>query len=244
MTRSATVSVARAVAPALPVVLGGCVVATTSSGGNGGGIAALVFLLLPLVFFVLVARAVTGIGRSSRPRHRRVGSGPDVDGPGVNPSMVRAELSVLADDVLRLEPQVALHPEARDDYEAAVHRYRVAQAAMEQPPAEVDLVRVQRVVDEASWAMARVRAVLDGRPKPPPPAELQHPGRHGEPALRLEGERPVYVGTPATFRAGWFGGGLLGGMLLGPMIGGWMTSETFGPDGGGAAEGWADDGGW
>lgn len=63
-------------------------------------------------------------------------------GGGPNLSVLRAELSVLADDVLRLEPQIALHADVRDDYESVTHRYRVAQAALDQSEAAVDLVRV------------------------------------------------------------------------------------------------------
>lgn len=147
--------------------------------------------------------------------------------------MMRAELSVLADDVLRLEPQVTLKPEARDDYEAALHRYKVAQAALDDTEAPVDLVRVQRVVDEASYSMTRAKAILDGRQPPAPPQPLQTQGRHGEPALELDHEdRPQYVGSPASFQSGWFalGPGLFGGLLMGSMLTGGMG--MFGDDSG------------
>ena len=146
--------------------------------------------------------------------------------------MLRAELSVLADDVLRLEPQVTLKPEARNDYESALHRYRVAQAALDTTDAAVDLVRVQRVVDEATWLMARVRAELDGRPLPAPPARLQHHGPRGEPAVTVDdANTPHYLGTPTSFRSGWFalGPGLFGGLLIGSILGG--------------STGWVDDSG-
>jgi hypothetical protein len=120
--------------------------------------------------------------------------------------MLRAELSVLADDVVRLEPQVALKEEARNDFEAATHRYRVAQAALDQADEPVDLGRVQRVVDEATWSMARARAILDGRPLPAPPTTLRRTGNGGEPAVDLDDDdQPVYVGSRAPYSAGWFG---------------------------------------
>jgi hypothetical protein len=154
------------------------------------------------------------------------------DSQVTNGQVLRAELSVLADDVLRLEPQVVLNEEARDDFEAAAHRYRVAQAALDYAKEPVDLVRVQRVVDEANWAMSRARAILEGRPPPRPPDVLQHPGSRGEPAVGLDDEeRPVYVDSPAAFRSGWFsaGGGLFGGLLLGSVLGGlgggWIVHE-------------------
>lgn len=158
--------------------------------------------------------------------------------------MLRAELSVLADDVLRLEPQVALREEARNDFEAATHRYRVAQAALDQTDDALDLGRVQRVVDEATWSMARARAILDGRPLPAPSSTLQRPGSHGEPAIELDDQdQPTYVGSRASFSSGWFGtgGGLFGGLLLGSMLGGfgsWVredpmdTSDPNDPHGG------------
>ena len=57
--------------------------------------------------------------------------------------MLRAELSVLADDVVRLEPEVELHPDARSDFDAAVSRYRAAQAALDYADQPVDLVRAE-----------------------------------------------------------------------------------------------------
>jgi hypothetical protein len=148
--------------------------------------------------------------------------------------MLQAELSVLADDVMRLEPQVAIHADARADYDAAVNRYRAASAALEYADEPVDLVRVERVIAEARYAMDRARAAVDGRPPPPPPAELQQPGRRNEPPLEVDqrGE-PAYVGYGGPFYGGgWFGGGggLFTGLLLGQMLGG------FGGFGGGYYE--------
>jgi len=207
------------VALAVCLSLSGCVVvgsSDSSSDSNGFGF---LFLLLPL-FLVFGLFRMMRPRRRSRPRH--FSDQPyETTSPSVN--MLRAELSVLSDDVLRLEPQVTLQPEARDDFEAALHRYRVAQAALDDTEAPVDLVRVQRVVDEAGWSMSRARAILDGRPPPPPPAQLQHQGMRGEPAVDLDaGNNPRYVGSPASFQSGWFafGPGLFGGLLMGSMLGG------------------------
>jgi hypothetical protein len=205
-------------------LLTGCVVATSSQdGGSGFGF---VLLLVPLFLVAVIAFALRGRGRG---RH----SARSGEGAMSRPSsgMLRAELSVLADDILRLEPQVTLRPEARDDFDAATHRYRVAQAALETTEAPVDLVRVQRVVDEATWSMARARAILDGRPTPSPPPTLQRPGAHGEPAVGLDDDaQPRYLSSPASFRSGWFGagGGLIGGLLMGTMLGGfggWVNED-------------------
>lgn len=208
-------------------VLSSCVVAAGSSGDGSG---AFFFLLVPFALLALMAflaRRQTRIGRGRRRTSGIVG-GDDT----TNEQVLRAELSVLADDVMRLEPQVALNEEARDDYEAATHRYRVAQAALDYAKERVDLVRVQRVVDEANWSMSRVRAVLAGRQPPEPPPALQRPGPHGEPAVGVDdGRHPVYVDSPAEFRSGWFstGGGLFGGLLLGSLMGGfhhgWVVEE-------------------
>lgn len=138
--------------------------------------------------------------------------------------ITRAELAVLADDVLRLEPEVALHPEARDDYEAAVERYRVASAALDHADDPIDLVRVDRVVDEARYAMARAKALVAGLDPPPPPEPLRHLGRHSEPALEVDDSgTPVYAGgRPFYGGGGWYGGGdgLFTGLLLGSVLGG------------------------
>ena len=240
--RRALVAVAGAAGLALSV--SGCVVAGGSTSGDNG--AGFVFLLLPLALFAMMAFRVAG---ASRRRRRRAWGGPPVGTADrdVNVELLRAELSVLADDVIRLEPQVVLKEAARDDYEAAAHRYRVAQTALEHTTAPVDLARVQRVVDEANWSMSRARAILDGRTPPPPPEPLQQPGRHGEPAVAVdERDAPVYVDSPAAFRSGWFGGagGLLGGLLLGPMLGGvgWVVQDELDGTEDGSPE--ADDDAW
>lgn len=206
------------------LALGGCVVTGGSSSNGGGG--GFFFLLLPIFALVFIWRLVRfGGGRRAR---RADAPRPD-EGP--NRHMLEAELSVLSDDVLRLEPRVVLKPAAQDDFDAAVHRYRVATAALAQVEEQVDLERVQRVVDEATWSMARARAILDDRPVPAPPARLQHPGARGEPAVDVDGDHPVYVGSRDSFQSGWFaGGGLFGGLLMGPIFGGFMRDELDGDD--------------
>ena len=208
-------------------LLTACVVAAGSS--DDGSSASFFFLLLPFALVLLMVGLARRRLRPSRGRAR--GRSPSHDDT-TNEQVLRAELSVLADDVIRLEPRVALNEKSRDDYEAATHRYRVAQAALDYAKEPVDLVRVQRVVDEANWSMSRARAILDGRRPPDPPPPLQRPGRHGEPAVGVDdGHQPVYVDSPAAFRSGWFsaGGGLFGGLLLGSMLGGlgggWVVEE-------------------
>jgi hypothetical protein len=212
------------------VGLSGCVVAGTSRSGNGG--ASLFFLFIP-AFVIGLMLMVGRAGRRSQGRWsndgRRWSSSPDVN--DADDRMLKAELSVLADDVLRLEPQVTLKPEARDDFEAALHRYRVAQAALETSDAPVDLHRLRRVVDEATWLMSRVRARLDDRPPPGPPASLRTPGSRGEPAIELDDRaHPTYAGSRAPFTSGWFsvGSGIFGGLLLGSVMDemSWDDSES------------------
>jgi hypothetical protein len=215
----------------LAMLASGCVVVGSSDSGSDSGGAGFLFLLLPvfLVFgvFRLMSRSRRGTTtrRSVDPTDQQV--------PSV--SMLRAELSVLSDDVLRLEPQITLTPAARDDYEAALHRYRVAQMALNDTNAPLDLIRVQRVVDEASWSMARARAILDGRPAPALPDRLQHRGLRGEPAVDVdEVDKPRYVGSSASFQSGWFtaGPGLFGGLLIGSILGGgfggWVEDDEPG----------------
>ena len=208
-------------------LLTACVV--VGGGRNDGSGGSFFFLLLlPIALLVLMA----GLTRRRTRAFRGPADGRERDDTA-NEQVLRAELSVLADDVIRLEPQVALQEQARDDYEAATHRYRVAQAALDDVRQPVDLVRVQRVVDEANWSMSRARAILAGRRPPDPPSSLQRPGEHGEPAVGVDGaQQPMYVDSPAAFRSGWFaaGGGLFGGLLLGSMLGGfgdaWTVDES------------------
>jgi hypothetical protein len=157
--------------------------------------------------------------------------------------VLRAELSVLSEDVLRLEPEVRLHPQAQPDYDAATQRARAASAALDYADEPVDLVRVARVVDEAGYAMSRARAVVGGYEPPPPPAELRRPGRHDEPPVDVDDEgRVVYAGGMPFYGGGWFGagGGLFSGLLLGSVLGGW----GWGGWGGGDVYVDSDPGGW
>lgn len=215
-------------------------------GGNGGG-----GLLL------LLALGGGGLFLWSRSRRRQERQEEHKEFEA-DRQMLQAELSVLGSDVLELEPQVTMHPDARADYDAGVTRYRSAQAAMEYADDQVDLVRVERVIDEGRYAMARARARIEGREPPPPPEKLTRPGRHDEPALEVD-ERgtPVYVGYGGMpwYGGGWFGGGgglltglMLGGMLGGGWGGGWGGHDHGdhgdGGDGGGGAGDWGgDDGG-
>jgi hypothetical protein len=150
-------------------LLSGCVVAA-GSRGNGSG-SSFFFLLLPLALMMLLAgrarrrhRPTRGPSRSFSEQHETT-----------NEQVLRAELSVLADDVIRLEPQVALNEQARDDYEAATHRYRVAQAALDYAKEDLDLVRVQRVVDEANGRCPELVRSCRVAPRRSP-APLQRPG--------------------------------------------------------------------
>ena len=139
---------------------------------------------------------------------------------------LRSELSVLADDVMRLEPEVELKPDARDDYEAGVARFKWAQAAIDSIDSPDDVPRVRRGMAEAQYAMARARAIIRGHEPPAPPPDLQQAGPYGEPAIELDEQRqPVYVGY-GGYGGGWGGGGFFGGnglftgILLGQMLGG------------------------
>ncbi|HEX7166134.1 MAG TPA: hypothetical protein VF230_04040 [Acidimicrobiales bacterium] len=139
---------------------------------------------------------------------------------------LQAELAVLADDVLRLEPEVDVHTAARPDYDAAVARYKWLEAAIPQIDSPDDPPRIQRAMSEARYAMARAQAIVRGHEPPPPPDDLTHRGRYGEPAIEIDEEdeyrRPRYAG----YGGGWQGGGffagndLFTGMLLGSMLGG------------------------
>lgn len=177
--------------------------------------------------FMLIVLAIVAAGIFLLSRGQKKSAARNKQAEAADRQMLQAELSVVADDVMNLEPQVAIHPEARDDYEAAVSRYRAAQAAMEYADEPVDLIRVERVLAEARYAMSRARARVEGREPPPPPADLRAPGRRDEPPIDLDEDgRPAYRGGGAfDGGGGWFGGGgggggLLTGLLLGQMLGG------------------------
>jgi hypothetical protein len=225
---------------------------TEGSGGgsddDGGGSG----WVLPLLVAGGAGAAGLLVLRGSRRRRAEAAERARAD--EADRQLLRAEISVLADDVVRLEPEVQLHPEARSDFDAAVSRYRAAQAALDYTDEPVDLVRVARVVAEARYSMDRARAIIEGRPPPPPPADLQQPGAHGEPAVTLDADhQPAYVGHPGGFGGGgWFGGsnGLFTGLLLGSFLsggfGGWGGGTTIineSGDGGGGDFGGGDFGG-
>ena len=220
----------------------------SSAGGDDGGSG----WLLPALLVGGVGVGGVLLWRSSQ--RRRAEAAEQERAEEADRQLLRAELSVLADDVVQLDGEVRLHPDARADFDAAVNRYRAAQAAIDHADDPVDLVRVRRVVDEARYAMDRARAIIDGREPPPPPDHLRRVGEHGEPALAIDDERqPTYVGYPGGFRDGWYGGmgggmgggGMFSGLLLGSMLGwgfgGWghhttIVNEGGGDDGGGGGD--------
>jgi len=209
---------------------------TGSDGGGGSGSGGLLLLLaLGGGGFFLWSR--------SRSKTKRAEAAKEY---AADRQLLQAELSVLGQDVIELEPNVTIHPDARPDYDAGVTRYQSAQAALEYADDQVDLVRVERVIDEGRYAMARARARIDGREPPPPPENLTRPGRHDEPALDVdERGEPVYVGyggMPWYGGGGWFGGGsgLLTGLMLGQMLGGGYGG--WGHYGGGHGDGGNDGG--
>lgn len=209
------------------------------SGSEGDGSSG---WLGPAIAVVALGGGAVALTRARRRRREAVAEAARAD--AADRQMLKAELSVLADDVLRFEADVRLHPEARADFDAGVSRFRAASAALDYADDPVDMVRVSRVVDEARYLMDRVRAIVAGREPPHPPEGLRRPGGHGEPAIDLDDRRqPVYVGYPGAFGPGWFGGAgsLFGGLLLGSALfgpfgfGGWghTTIVNAGGDDGG-----------
>ena len=214
-----------------------------SAGSDEGG--GTNWVLWGLLIAAVVVAAVL-LWRMSR--RRRAAAAERARQEAADRQLLAAELSVLADDVVRLEPDLQLHPAAQGDFDAAVNRYRAAQAALDAADEPVDLVRVERVVVEARYSMDRAKAIMDGRQPPEPPTVLRQVGSHGEPAVTLDQHRqPTYVGYPGAFQGGWFGGtgaGLFGGLLLGSMLGwgfgGWGYGGTTGVHEGGADGGGGD----
>ncbi len=125
---------------------------SNESSGGGGSAVAVVLVALVLGGVFLLFRS----GAKRRKQEARVLAGDKAD--------LQAELSVLADDVMRLEPEVSLHPEARDDYEAGVARYKWALAAVDSIDSIDDPPRVRRGMAEATYAMARAAGVGQGIP--------------------------------------------------------------------------------
>lgn len=214
---------------------------TGSGGGSGSGGVLLVLLLVAGGGFFLWSRSKSKKRRAEEARQY-----------AADRQLLQAELSVLGQDVMDLEPDVTLHPDARPDYDAGVTRYQSAKAALEYADDRIDLVRVERVIDEGRYAMARSRAVIDGRQPPPPPESLAQPGRHGEPPIELDDDRqPIYAGYGGGWYGGggWFGGGgsgVLTGLMIGSMLGGGWGGGWGGGyygGGGGQNEGGGDSGG-
>ena len=214
----------------------------SGSGSGSGGVLLLLFLLAGGGFFIW-SRSKSKARRAEEARQY-----------AADRQLLQAELSVLGQDVMELEPDVSLHPDARPDYDAGVTRYQSAKAALEYADDRIDLVRVERVIDEGRYAMARARAVIDGRQPPPPPDSLAQPGRHGEPPIELDDDRqPVYAGYGGGWYGGggWFGGGsgILTGLMIGSMLGGgwgggWGGGHYGGGHGGQDGGGDAGGGDW
>ena len=225
---------------------------SSDSGSGGNGTFGLV------VIGAIVVGGVVLLTRSSRRR-----AAVDTQALQAAQQDLRAELAVLADDVLRLEPEVVAAPAAQQDYDAAVSRYRWLEAAIPSIDSPDDPPRIQRAMTEAKYAMARAQAIVRGQEPPPPPTELSAPGRYGEPAVVVDDDdeyrRPRYS-NQRDRDGGWYGGGFFGGnglftgLLLGSMFsggfgggGGHGDSHDRGGDndsgGGGAFGGFGDAGG-
>ena len=212
-------------------------VATTDDGSEaaeeeGGTSPVLLLVLAVAVVGGLLWFTVRGRRRAEARRREALQAREDL----------RPSLTVLADDVLALEPAVALHEEARADYEEAVRRYRWAEAAIGQVDTLPEARRVQRVLDEGHYAMARARAVTQGRPAPPPPAELTVPGPNREPPVVVDADGvPGYAGWGGGWYGGggWFGGDLLTGLAIGSILSGpgWGWGGGWGYGGGGYGDG-------
>ena len=177
--------------------LTGCVVAGGYRSNSGGG-----FLLL--VFPIALALLLASLGRR---RHGR---------RGLPSAPSRASDDLVNRQVLKRScpswPMTSFGSSRRWRSMSRAWRRRSSDAplpgcpaAIDAAEAEVDLVRVQRVVDEANWSMSRARATLEGRPPPDPPVKLQRPGPHGEPAVTVDAaQQPSYLESSAPFRSGWF----------------------------------------
>jgi hypothetical protein len=212
-------------------------------GDGGGGFG------LGGVLLVAGAGAV-GVYAWTRSRRRRAEREAEAREYEADRQLLEAEASVLAGDIVAMEADVAIHPDAQADFEAATSRFKAAQAALDQGDDgdghRFDLVRVRRIIDEARYALARAKARIDGREPPPPPDELRQPGRHDEPALDLDEQgEPRYVGRDGFagygpfYGGGWFmgGNGLLTGLLLGSLLGGWGHPGPIIVDNGGGGGG-------
>jgi hypothetical protein len=211
--------------------------AATEDEDDDGGVSPVVLALLAVAVLGGIAWLVARRRRHERERRRAALQARED---------LRPSLTVLADDVLALEPSIQLHEEARPDYDEAVRRYRWAEAAIGQVDTAAEAGRVQRVLDEGHYAMARARAITQGRPPPPPPAELTVPGPNREPPVVVGDDGvPGYVGWGGGwYGGGWFGGDLLTGLAIGSILSGpgWGWGGGWG-DGGEDGGGYEGDGG-
>jgi hypothetical protein len=169
-------------------------------------------------------------------------------------SQLRAEAQALGDDVIALEPEVTIHPEARLDYDTGVSRYRAVDGSLDSLRTAAGADQVRRRLAEGRYSMSRARARIDGHEPPPPPAELAAPGPRGEPAVVVNDQGEAdYEGHSGRWHGGGWVPGAIGGFLLGRMLGGfggWGGGYGYGGGWGWGGGGWGDDddrgggGGW
>lgn len=146
-------------------------------GGGGSGMGALV---LPLL-------AVGGIGFFLyRRRRRRQEEGAEFT------EVRRAaqdDLLALADDIRALDLDIEMpgaDAEARRDYERALDRYEEAGRALDRARRAEDLERVSAAVEEGRYAMACVKARLEGRELPERRPPCFFDPRHGPSSRDVE----------------------------------------------------------
>ena len=149
-------------------------------GGDGGGLAPIVVPLL----------AVGGIGFFLLRRRRRRAE--DADLAGVK-AAAQEDLLALADDIRALDLDVEMPgagDEARRDYERALSMYEKADRALDRARTPEELEEVSSAVADGRYAIAAVKARLEGREPPERRAPCFIDPRHGPSAREVEWAPP------------------------------------------------------
>jgi hypothetical protein len=157
---------------------------------------------------------------------------------------IKEQLRDNADHVLELGDRViaSAKPDLMATYEQASASYQEVSGAIDDASTAVEIDRLDDLIDEAEWQFESIEAALEGRPKPPSPAEVEAQARaaaeqdaagndDGPPSSdptppapsRRDGPAPTprqRTPYPQTQRRGGGLGGILGGILGSIVLGG------------------------
>jgi type II secretory pathway pseudopilin PulG len=149
---------------AIPGGVSGADAESGESGGGGGG---------GLVILLVILAAAVGVFLFVRWRNRRKDEERMEENVEEAKQEIRSQLSSMANAILELSDQVTMteSAEAKEHFRQANESYAAATDQVERITSVPELEELSDRLDRARWQLDATRALLEGRPLPPQPAE-------------------------------------------------------------------------